>query len=143
MSKAGNEQDPSLRLEHIPQAVRDELQIFVEGILDYQPLVVVEEIILFGSLAEGNWNPQESDIDLAVIVGEDLNYSHVHQLEGHTSPQQMQLVVCGIQHLKSLASRMHVFVCTISDFDLVLPRINDGRGLLSDSIRKGIPLYSK
>ncbi len=131
-------------LAHIPEHVRKSLDEFVNGILNYQE-ADVRRIILYGSLAQGNWKPEKSDIDMAVVVENDPRFANVFQQTGDATAEQRQLVICGIHQVTDLAlmKRFHVQVCVVSDLEYLLPYINDGRGPLSEAIKRGIPLYEK
>ncbi|MBF8249595.1 MAG: polymerase beta, Nucleotidyltransferase [Candidatus Levybacteria bacterium] len=136
-------------LDRVPADMRMELDKFVEGVISYEPIVEIDEIILFGSLAKGNWNRQKSDIDLIVVVAEDLNYEYlnylyVHQVMGNSTTEQTQLITYGAQRTSlEFQSKLHFIVCTPSDFNNILNRFNDGRRSLGETIREGITLYKR
>ena len=130
--------------ESVTPEVKTVLETFIEGILDYQPLTTIEKIVLFGSLTLGTWDHQGSDIDLAVIVEEDSNYAWVNQALGHPTPQQMQLVICGVQRVDpSFIGRLHVHVCLESELKGLMSGCNDGRGPLNKAINAGVTLYRR
>jgi predicted nucleotidyltransferase len=127
----------------LPEDIKNSLKEFVEGVIDYEPLATIERIVLFGSLSEGVWNPEKSDIDLAVIVSEDPKYSYKYQMNNNIHPAAWQLVLCGCQRVSLDYSKLQVSVCIPSDFQGSLKVSNDGRGSLADAIQKGTPLYVK
>lgn len=56
----------------IPQELTNQLDCLVESVIHYLPCTI-RRIVLFGSYQKGEAKP-ESDIDIAVLIDEDLNW---------------------------------------------------------------------
>ena len=137
-------------LSHIPGHIRDSLGQLVERVLEFKPVignikVDVRKIVLFGSLANGNWKSESSDIDVAIVMANSYPFYYEHIDAGKITPLQINLMSYSVHGVKDheLRKRIKIAVCTESDLDGILAKIDDGRGILSEAIKKGIPLYDK
>jgi predicted nucleotidyltransferase len=140
MENIAEKRDP---LGHVPSDVRQELNNFVKGILEYEPVTQIERIVLFGSLAEGRWKRKTSDIDVAIVTADDPRYSWAHQALDEITPEQLSLIIHGIQRIKKHEDKFEFFVCTQSDFKGIFTLFNARKGKIGEDIKNGIPLYER
>lgn len=131
----------------IPKDVEKDLMNAVDLMVKLQPLI--REIRLFGSLNEGKWNREQSDIDLSVLVDEDLRFrvygkdfdedGYLIKTIDHPDKQAIKDVV---KKGCKLGERYSIHIWIPSDKPKL--RINEsGRGPLYDAIRKGRILYKR
>lgn len=141
----------NLNSKYVPEDLGIPLSEFMMGVVNNPWNIDVREIILYGSRAEGRYK-KESDVDLAVIISDQHtpnrygilpeDFSYWEQLQG-SNDAALSLVNTGTREITSPSwkGKFQVVVCIPSDFNEALPLANDGRGPLSDAIKRGIPLY--
>ena len=128
--------------------VEDYLPILVEVIKNEIP--ALKEVRVFGSyLNEGKWNPEKSDIDIFVEVG-DENYSvrkDMQELPGYRAIENKQRQGIRFKIKKEIPKeyrdRFNIHLLSSDDVKVYSDYEENERGLIGKSMKKGRLLYPK
>jgi predicted nucleotidyltransferase len=124
--------------------IDQELENLVEILVDEIPLL--KEVRLFGSYIRDDWNPDRSDVDVFVLIGDEDYCSEKDKERGFNytfveSKLRRELRGRIKNRLDSkYADRFSLFLCTPDDV-LRLSKVNLDRGNLGENMINGRLIY--
>ncbi|MBU0898330.1 MAG: nucleotidyltransferase domain-containing protein [Nanoarchaeota archaeon] len=109
----------------------------------------LEEVRVFGSYENGNWNPDRSDIDIFVLTNDENFYSKkdtqfvLSDYTEHESKQRKKLRKLILENFSgNYKDKLSLHIYTPTDVEDV-QGVDEGKGDLGKNIKNGRLLYSK